>query len=50
VVSNNYHPLTLLTPAWNAGTPRSPRPFLLTHLLLHALGTVLVFCLGAAIA
>jgi Tfp pilus assembly protein PilF len=46
VVSNNYHPLTLVTLAWNVGTPLSPGPFILTNVLLHAVDTVLVFGLA----
>jgi protein O-mannosyl-transferase len=42
VVSHNWHPLTLLTLAWNAGEPLSPRPFLLGNVLLHAANSVLV--------
>ena len=46
VVSNNYHPLTMLTLAWNVGAPLSPLPFILTNVLLHALDTVLAFGLA----
>lgn len=52
-VSLNYHPLTMLTLAWNSdGAPRdrqtgepSARPFIRTNVMLHALNTLLVFVL-----
>jgi protein O-mannosyl-transferase len=50
VVSNNYHPLTMLSLAWNVGDPLTARPFLLTNLLLHTLGTLLVFWLAARLS
>jgi len=46
VVSSNFHPLTLLSLAANAGEPLSARPFLVTNVLLHALATVLAFALA----
>jgi len=45
VISNNYHPLTMLSLAVNAGSPLSPKPFLVTNLALHAINTGLVFWL-----
>lgn len=50
VVSNNYHPLTMLSLAWDAGEPISARPFILTNLLLHTLATLLVFWLAARLS
>lgn len=46
VESLNYHPLTMISLALNAGTPLSPRPFIATNVALHALNTVLVFGLA----
>src|SRR5438132_6301020 len=43
---NNYHPLTMLSLAWNVSAPLSPRPFLATNVALHALDTLLVFWLA----
>jgi Flp pilus assembly protein TadD len=45
IVSNNYHPLTMLSLAMNAAPPLSPRAFLLTNALLHTINTGLVFWL-----
>jgi protein O-mannosyl-transferase len=45
VVSNNYHPLTMWSLAANASEPLSPRPFLTTNVLLHAVNAGLVFLL-----
>lgn len=45
-VSHHWHPLTMLSLAWNAGGSLSPRPFLLGNVLLHAANTVLVFWLA----
>lgn len=46
VVSNNYHPLTMFSLAWNAAPPLTPRPFLVTNAFLHALNAGLVFWLA----
>jgi Tfp pilus assembly protein PilF len=45
VVSHNYHPLTMVSLAWNVGVPLSPRPFLVTNVTLHAANALLVFWL-----
>jgi protein O-mannosyl-transferase len=45
IISSNYHPLTMLSLAANAAPPLSPRPFLVTNVLLHTLNTGLVFWL-----
>jgi protein O-mannosyl-transferase len=50
VVSHNYHPLTMLSLAGNVGEPLSARPFILTNLLLHTIGTLLVFWLAARLS
>jgi protein O-mannosyl-transferase len=46
VVANNYHPLTMLSLAWNVASPLSPRPFIATNLALHVADTLLVFWLA----
>jgi len=46
VVARNFHPVTMLSLALNASQPLSPRPFLVTNVLLHALNTGLVFWLA----
>src|SRR5262249_40382385 len=50
VVSSNYHPLTMLSLSWNASVPLTPRPFLLTNALLHAINAGLVFWLVLLLA
>jgi Flp pilus assembly protein TadD len=45
VVCLNYHPLTMISLAMNAGSPLTPRPFLVTNVALHVLNTILVFWL-----
>lgn len=50
VVALNYHPVTMLSLALNAGQPLSPGPFLATNVVLHAANTVLVFWLVLAIS
>ena len=45
VISNNYHPLTMISLALNASQPLSPRPFIVTNVILHTLNTGLVFWL-----
>lgn len=45
VVSSNYHPLTMLSLAADAGPGLSPAPFLRTNVLLHVANTMLVFAL-----
>jgi len=45
VVSHHYHPLTMLSLAWNVATPLSPRPFIVINVALHTLNTLLVFWL-----
>ena len=45
VVAGNYHPLSLLSMAWNVTTPLSPLPFIATNLALHVANTLLVFWL-----
>ena len=45
VVSNNYHPLTMWSLAANASDPISPKPFLVTNVVLHAANAGLVFAL-----
>ena len=45
VISNNYHPITMWSLGTNASEPLSPRPFLTTNVLLHALNSGLVFLL-----
>ena len=45
VVSNHYHPLTMLSLAMNVTDPLSPRPFIATNVALHVLNTLLVFWL-----
>ncbi len=42
VVAGNYHPLTLITMAWNVTTPLSALPFIVTNLALHVANTLLV--------
>lgn len=46
VVARNWHPVTMLSLALNASPPLSPRPFLVTNVLLHALNAALVFWLA----
>ena len=46
VISNNYHPLTMISLAWNASQPLSPKPFIVTNVALHTLNTGLVFWLA----
>ncbi len=46
VVNNSYHPLTMLSLALNAPRPLSPRPFIVTNVVLHTLNTGLVFWLA----
>lgn len=56
-VSLNYHPLTMMTLAWNAAdAPRdrrtgelSARPFITTNVFLHAVNTLLVLLLVHAL-
>lgn len=45
VVSSNYHPLTMLSLSWNASVPLSPKPFLVTNVVIHVINTGLVFWL-----
>ncbi len=45
-VAFNFHPLTMLTLAWNVGDVLSPRPFLATNVALHAIDALLVFRLA----
>ncbi len=43
-VSNHYHPLTILTLAWNYQTGElSPKVYHATNLILHLMNTILVF-------
>ena len=46
VVARNYHPVTMLSLALNASQPLSPRPFIATNVMLHALNSGLVFWLA----
>ena len=46
VVAGNYHPLSMLSLAWNVSTPLSPRPFIVTNIALHVANTLLVFWLA----
>ena len=46
VVSNHWHPLTMVSLAWNVTTPLSPAPFIATNIALHVLNTLLVFWLA----
>jgi tetratricopeptide (TPR) repeat protein len=46
VVNNSYHPLTMLSLGLNASRPLSPRPFIVTNVILHTLDTGLVFWLA----
>ncbi len=46
IVCLNYHPLTMLSLALDAGPPLSPRRFLATNVALHGLNTLLVFGLA----
>jgi protein O-mannosyl-transferase len=46
VVLGNYHPLTMITMAWNVTTPLSALPFIVTNLALHVANTLLVFWLA----
>lgn len=45
VFGNNYHPLTMHSYALNISSPLSPRPFIVTNVILHTLNTGLVFWL-----
>ncbi|HKW51219.1 MAG TPA: hypothetical protein VJQ53_05730 [Candidatus Eisenbacteria bacterium] len=45
VISNNYHPLTMISLAMNAAQPLSPKPFIVTNVILHTMNTGLVFWL-----
>ena len=45
VISNNYHPLTMISLSLNASQPLSPKPFIVTNVILHTLNTGLVFWL-----
>jgi protein O-mannosyl-transferase len=45
VISNNYHPLTMVSLAMNASQPLSPKPFIVTNVILHTINTGLVFWL-----
>lgn len=43
-VSNNYHPLTMLSLKWDTDTALlSPKPFHVTNVILHIINTLLVF-------
>jgi tetratricopeptide (TPR) repeat protein len=44
-VAGNYHPLTMLSLAWNVSAPLSARPFIATNIALHLLNVLLVFWL-----
>jgi protein O-mannosyl-transferase len=46
VISNNWHPLTMFSLAANASVPLSPKPFLVTNVIVHVLNTGLVFWLA----
>ena len=46
VFGNNYHPLTMYSYALNVSSPLSPRPFIVTNVVLHTLNTGLVFWLA----
>ena len=46
IVNNSYHPLTMLSLAFNASEPLSAGPFLVTNAVLHAMNALLVFCLA----
>jgi len=50
VVSHHYHPLTMLSLAWNVSTPLSAQPFVATSVGLHLLNTLLVFWLVLLLA
>lgn len=45
VFGTNYHPLTMYSYALNVSSPLSPRPFIVTNVVLHTLNTGLVFWL-----
>lgn len=45
VFGNNYHPLTMYSYALNVSSPLTPRPFIVTNVVLHTLNTGLVFWL-----
>ena len=45
VISSNYHPLTMVSLALNASQPLSPKPFIVTNVIVHALNAGLVFWL-----
>jgi tetratricopeptide (TPR) repeat protein len=45
VISNNYHPLTMISLSLNASQPISPRPFIVTNVVIHTLNAGLVFWL-----
>lgn len=42
VVSNHYHPLTMLSLAANVSVPLTATPFVITNVVLHVLNTALV--------
>jgi len=44
-VARDYHPLTLVSMAWNVETPLSARPFIATNIALHVFDTLLVLWL-----
>jgi tetratricopeptide (TPR) repeat protein len=46
IVSDNFHPLSLLSLALDVRTPLSPGPFLVGNVVLHALDTLLAFALA----
>lgn len=46
VFGSNYHPLTMVSYALNVSEPLSPRPFIVTNVILHVLNTGLVFWLS----
>jgi Flp pilus assembly protein TadD len=50
VVSHHYHPLTMLSLAWNVSTPLSAQPFIATNVALHVINTLLVFWLVLLLA
>jgi len=45
IVNNSFHPLTMLSLAFNASKPLSAEPFVLTNVILHTMNTLLVFWL-----
>jgi tetratricopeptide (TPR) repeat protein len=46
VFGSNYHPLTMVSYALNVSEPLSPRPFIVTNVIVHAVNTGLVFWLS----